>query len=129
MVSQTLKTTAVPEGRVKWRSKYIRWGRFPDGSEQDDKAPAYAYKQDMIDLNFELRIISKPSLCKHPNITQLLAVCFGAPSEKSERLRGFAEPGLIVELAHERFPDLASFFDSNSIRGGLTGCLMRLVHP
>jgi Protein kinase domain len=110
-------TMQVHKGTWKGRKaaiKYIRRGWFPDEPEQDDKALARAYRQDMYDLDFELQILSKPSLREHPNITQLLAVCFDAPSEKSERFRAFPGPGLILELAQEQYPDLASFFDDNN---------------
>jgi serine/threonine protein kinase/Fe-S cluster assembly iron-binding protein IscA len=105
--------------RGTWRGrkvafKYIRRDWLPLESEQDDKASARAYRQDMYDLNFELQIMSKPSLREHPNITKLLAVCFGVPPEKSEGFGAFPEPGLIVEPAHERYPDLASFFNGDS---------------
>jgi serine/threonine protein kinase len=66
----------------------------------------------MFDLNFELQLMSKPSLCEHRNITKLLAVCFDKASEgTNESPDSIVHPGLIVELAHEQYPDLRQFFD------------------
>ncbi|KAH0563020.1 hypothetical protein GP486_002416 [Trichoglossum hirsutum] len=110
-------TMQVHRGTWKGRKvafKYIRRAWFPDGSEPDAGTSAHAYRQDMYDLNFELEVMSKASLQEHPNITKLLAVCFDTLSSESGQPRAFAEPGLIVELAHEHHPDLASFFDDNS---------------
>jgi serine/threonine protein kinase len=68
----------------------------------------------MVDLNFEIQIMSKPSLKRQPNITQLLAVTFQGSGEDDDDDPDSipAQPGLVVELAHEQFPDLGHFFDS-----------------
>jgi hypothetical protein len=102
--------------RGMWRGqkaafKYIRRGWFPDESERNDRSRERAYRQDLHDLSFELQILSKRSLRMHPNITQLLAVCFDTASHSSQSLDAFAEPGLILELAYEKYPDLGSIFD------------------
>ncbi|KAK6517421.1 hypothetical protein TWF281_004078 [Arthrobotrys megalospora] len=92
--------------------KFIRRANYRiDGSEESRAEATKLYRRDMYDLNFELQIMSKKSLRSHPNITKLLGICFDAPEESFEM---FAEPGLIVELAHDQHPDLASFFDHNS---------------
>lgn len=71
----------------------------------------FAYRKAMYDLLFELQILSRPSLKANQNITQLLAVCFQGPdSETTDMKSPPAQPGLVVELAHERFPDLQCFF-------------------
>ena len=105
-------TMQVHRGTWKGRKvafKYILRGWFSDGSDSSESIDGgnRAYRQDMYDLNFEVQIMSKPTLRSHPNITQLLAVCFSNASATA----AFVEPGLIVELAHEQFPDLGLFFD------------------
>jgi serine/threonine protein kinase len=72
-----------------------------------------AYRRAMVDLSFELQIMSKSSLCEHRNITKLLAVCFDKASEDTNEFpNSVVHPGLVVELAHERYPDLRQFFDT-----------------
>jgi len=67
----------------------------------------------MLDMNFELQLMSKGSLRKHRNIPKLIAVCFdtrpGDPQTSST-----VYPGLVVEPAHERYPDLKHYFDIGS---------------
>lgn len=87
--------------------KYIR-RRWSGGQSQES-----AYRKAMVDLNFEIQIMSKPSLKRQPNVTQLLAVTFqgsGDDDDASDFIP--AQPGLVVELAHEQFPDLGHFFNS-----------------
>ncbi|KAF3935409.1 Phytochrome [Dactylellina cionopaga] len=106
-------TMQVHRGTWKGRRaafKFIR-RNFSDGSDEGLIEVARAYRRDMYDLNFELQIMSKASLRDHPNITRLLGIYFDTPAGSFE---AFAEPGLIVELAHEQYPDLASFFDDRS---------------
>jgi serine/threonine protein kinase len=86
--------------------KYLR-RQWSSGQSQES-----AYRKAMVDLNFELQIMSRPSLNTQPNITQLLAVCFQDSGEDNGDLDSIpAQPGLVVELAHEQFPDLRYFFD------------------
>jgi serine/threonine protein kinase len=76
------------------------------------QSPEFAYRRAMVDLLFELQIMSRPSLTRHPNITQLLAVCFQGPSGEEGDLESLpSKPGLVVELAHEEYPDLQHFFN------------------
>jgi serine/threonine protein kinase len=71
-----------------------------------------AYRRAMVDLNHELALMTKPSLRGHRNITKLLAVCFDKASEDTDGSPDpIVHPGVIVELAHEQYPDLAQFFD------------------
>jgi serine/threonine protein kinase len=103
----------VHKGRWKGQRvaiKYIRRSSSAEQSESHSNQAAIAYRQDMYDLNFELQIMSKPSLGKHRNITGLLAVCFDSIPEADGSCAS-VEPGLVVELAHEQYPDLALFFD------------------
>jgi serine/threonine protein kinase len=86
--------------------KYLRrqWSR---GQSQES-----AYRKALVDLTFELQIMSRPSLKTQPNITQLLAVCFRDFEDDNDDPDSIpAQPGLVVELAHEQFPDLTHFFD------------------
>ncbi|KAK0716303.1 kinase-like domain-containing protein [Lasiosphaeris hirsuta] len=71
-----------------------------------------SYKLALLQMNYELQLMSKPSLYRHRNITKLLAVCFdhGDPSS-AEAPTAVVRPGLLVELAHEQYPDLRCFFD------------------
>ncbi|OQV07007.1 Protein kinase domain-containing protein [Cladophialophora immunda] len=72
----------------------------------------FAYRKATVDLLFELQIMSRPSLKTNQNITQLLAVCFQDPDGEVTDVNSLpAKPGLVVELAHEQFPDLQHFFD------------------
>jgi serine/threonine protein kinase len=72
-----------------------------------------AYRKAMVDLLFELQIMSRPSLNANPNITKLMAVCFQDPACGTVDVNSVpAKPGLVVELAHEQFPDLQHFFDT-----------------
>ncbi len=73
-----------------------------------------AYKRGLRQVNHELQVMSKPSLRRHRNITKLLAVCFDHedPSmSAAEPPVSVVRPGLVVELAHEQYPDLRCFFD------------------
>lgn len=75
-----------------------------------------AYRRAMNDMNFELQLMSKSSLREHRNIPKLLAVCFDQETEDTneetnESTTTVVHPGLVVELAHEQFPDLGQFFD------------------
>ncbi|GAB1319630.1 hypothetical protein MFIFM68171_09840 [Madurella fahalii] len=71
-----------------------------------------SYKRALRQVNYELQLMSKPSLRRHRNITKLLAVCFddGDPSAVEPSI-SVVRPGLLVELAHEQYPDLRYFFD------------------
>lgn len=91
--------------------KYIR-RRYFDTENETSKADAVRdYEKAMYDLNFELQIASKRSLCNHRNILRCLALSFDTASDTdSEAVSFFVLPVLIVELAHERFPDLSLFF-------------------
>jgi serine/threonine protein kinase len=72
-----------------------------------------AYRKAMVDLLFELQIMSRPSLNANPNITKLMAVCFQDPALGTVDVNSVpAKPGLVAELAHEQFPDLQHFFDT-----------------
>ena len=72
----------------------------------------FAYRKAMVDLLFELQIMSRPSLNANQNIAQLLAVCFQGPDSENTDVKSLpAKPGLVVELAHEQFPDLQHFFN------------------
>lgn len=73
-----------------------------------------AYRRAFYNLNFELQLMSKPSLRKQRNIPSLLAVCFSKDDDLTTCLEASASvvrPGLAVELAHEQYPDLRHFFD------------------
>jgi len=71
-----------------------------------------AYRRAMADLNFELQLMSRPSLRDHRNIPKLLAVCFDIQTEDMNGSPvSTAHPGLVIELAHEQYPDIRHYFD------------------
>jgi serine/threonine protein kinase len=71
-----------------------------------------AYRRAMVDLNFELQLMSKQSLRGHRNIPKLLAVCFDRQTEDTNGSPvSTVHPGLVVELAHQKYPDLRHYFD------------------
>ncbi|KHN93711.1 Protein kinase-like domain protein [Metarhizium album ARSEF 1941] len=72
-----------------------------------------AYRRAFYSLNFELQLMSKPSLRKQ-NIPSLLAVCCSKDDDLTTCLEASASvvrPGIAVELAHEQYPDMRHFFD------------------
>jgi serine/threonine protein kinase len=71
------------------------------------------YSRNHYDLNFEMQLLSKPSLRQHRNIPRLLGVTFSERYEQTESTSEavYYSPGLVVELAHTQYPDLRSFFD------------------
>ena len=94
-----------------WRGRRVavKYIRRQLSSRQSQES---AYRRAMVDLNFEVQIMSRPSLKRQPNITQLLAVCFRHSADDDDDPDSIqAQPGLVVELAHEQFPDLGHFFD------------------
>ncbi|KAK3343403.1 kinase-like protein [Lasiosphaeria hispida] len=81
--------------------KYIRRDHIGD-----------SYKRALLQMNYELQLMSRPSLCHHRNITKLLAICFDHDEPSAaESPAAVVRPGLLVELAHEQYPDLRYFFD------------------
>lgn len=115
-------TMEVRRGTWKGQRVAIKYIRTTSSSEQDEQSKAkalYDYRKSMFDLNFELQVMSKASLRRHRNIAGLLAVCFDTTSDKNTESSSIptAHPGLIVGLAHEKYPDLKLFFDRNSNPG------------
>jgi serine/threonine protein kinase len=58
------------------------------------------YKEALVDVLHEVNVMSYPPLCQHRNITKLIGLSFDG-----------VQPVLIVEPAHESFPDLGHFFN------------------
>ncbi|KAH8589138.1 kinase-like domain-containing protein [Bisporella sp. PMI_857] len=70
------------------------------------------YSRAMVDLNFELQMMSKQSLHSHRNIPKLLAICFDRQAQDVDgHSVATIHPGLVIELAHEQYPDLRHYFD------------------
>lgn len=75
-----------------------------------------SYRRAMVNRNFELQLMSKPSLRSHRNVTKLLAICFNTDIEASQPNKPeipVLRPGLVVELAPEPYPDLRLFFETS----------------
>jgi len=78
--------------------KYMR-AREPTGA---DRGVLREYQRAINDIDHEVSLMSYKPLCEHRNITKLLGISFDP-----------VKPVLIVELAHQSFPDLRLFFNSN----------------
>lgn len=78
--------------------KYMR-ARAPTGADREAQRE---YQHAINDILHEVSLMSYKPLCEHRNITKLLGISFDS-----------VKPILIVELAHQSFPDLRLFFNSN----------------
>jgi len=76
--------------------KYMR-AQEPTGA---DRRVLLEYQRAIQDIDHEVLLMSYKPLCEHRNITKLLGISFDS-----------VKPVLIVELAHQSFPDLRHFFN------------------
>lgn len=84
-----------------------------DESDAHSKVNAMRdYRQAMLDLSFELQIMSKSSLSKHRNIVTLLGITFDPEwTSDADPTGTLVLPILVVEHADNHFPDLSLFLD------------------
>ncbi|KAI9787246.1 MAG: hypothetical protein M1839_003484 [Geoglossum umbratile] len=99
--------------RAKWKSVPVvikRNKRFlRDGASERDSIDSYnAFMNDII---FEIQVMFHKPLCDHRNIVRLIGLSF----ENESNIPGIVGadhvmPILVVEPAHDRFPDLEIYF-------------------
>ncbi|KAF9459300.1 kinase-like domain-containing protein [Collybia nuda] len=91
--------------------KRVRKHMFNEGGTHSQEN-AMRHSRAILDLGFELQIMSKPSLRRHRNIITLLAITFDlAWTSDADPTGELTLPILVVEHADTRFPDLGLFFN------------------
>lgn len=90
------------------------------GSDAAALAEVRKHQSWLLDIYFELQIMTHKPLCNHPNIVQLLGITFGNDKPGQTTDYNSFSPILIVEPAHEKYIDLARFFDKRDTEDSLS---------
>lgn len=92
---------------IKTPRKLIKMVADSVGGDTSTTAVQSVHSNFMIDMFFELQVMSHKPLCDHPNIVKLIGLTFYRPA-----YHGIVIPIPIVESADLRYPDLQRFMES-----------------
>ncbi|KAF8537119.1 kinase-like domain-containing protein [Trichophaea hybrida] len=124
--SSTMSGASMQVYRGLWNDrkvalKYMRTKAFTGEDGVITEQAVLEYRKELHNIVHEVDLMGYKPLRQHRNITNLLAVSFDcselAPkrdSKQNEVVDAFFPPILVVELAHESFPDLRLFFDPHN---------------